>query len=131
MFRVLLGVALVIGAGTATTATRPTAQSFSIVLESKPTGWAARCDSGCRWQQLSFGCENACGAIIDANGVVTLASPPLDSAAFRFRVERTPTGVRATAQTGTAWQTLNWSCRLDPCRARVDASGVSQIDRAR
>jgi hypothetical protein len=132
MFRVLLiGVALVIGPSAATTATPATAQSFSLVLESSPTGWAARCDSGCRWQRLSFGCERACGAIIDANGVAILASQALDSATFRFRVERTLTGIRATGRSGTAWQTLTWTCRLDPCRARVDTYGVSQIDRAR
>ncbi|HEV8446393.1 MAG TPA: hypothetical protein VGQ44_06225 [Gemmatimonadaceae bacterium] len=125
MFRALVsGIALVVTSAAATTRA-PAA--FSLVLESTPTGWAARCDSGCRWHELSFNCERACGAIVDANGVVTLATPQLDQAAFRFIVERTAAEVRATARTGTAWKTLSWGCQLDRCRARVDGYGVSLI----
>jgi hypothetical protein len=105
--------------------------AFSLVLESTANGWAARCDTGCRWQRLSFGCERACRAVVDANGVATVATPYLDSAAFRFIVERTDHGVRATSRAGTAWQALTWKCQLDPCRARVNTYGVFGIDTAR
>ena len=98
---------------------------FSLVLESTPTGWAARCDSGCRWRQLAFDCERACRAVVDANGLVTVASPRPDSTAFLFLVERTPTGVSAESRLGTAWKMLSWECQSAPCRARVDAYGVS------
>lgn len=132
MFRLLLaGIALAIGAGSVRTATPSPIPSFSLVLESSTTGWAARCESGCAWQRLSFGCERACAAIIDANGVATVGAQRLDSAAFRFRAERTPSGIRATSKGGTAWEKLGWSCRLNPCRARIDASGVSELDRIR
>jgi hypothetical protein len=130
MFRALVAsIALIAGAGAAPTIRAPAA--FGLVLESSATGWAARCDSGCRWHQLSFSCERACRAIVDANGLVTVATPHLDSSSFRFIVERTGGEVRATSRAGTAWQTLAWSCTLDPCRARVDAYGVSGIDRVR
>ena len=130
MFKALVpGIVLVAGLGVAPMARAPVA--FSLVLESSATGWAARCDSGCRWRQLSFSCERACGAVIDANGVAHLATPSLDSASFRFIVERSAGEVRATARSGTAWQTLTWRCALDPCRAHVDAYGVSGVDRVR
>src|SRR5262245_28846510 len=99
MVRTLLtSLALVVVTQALSAPPRPAAPAFSLVLESTATGWAARCDTGCRWQRVSFGCERACGAIIDANGVVTIATPHLDSAAFRFIVERTARGVRATSR---------------------------------
>jgi hypothetical protein len=130
MFRVALAsIALVAGLGAAPAPPAPAA--FSLLLESSADGaWAARCDSGCRWRELSFRCERACGAVIDANGLVTLATAGIDSSSFRFIVERSADEVRATARNGTAWQTLTWSCTLDPCRVRVDAFGVSGIARA-
>lgn len=135
MLRVLtVSIAVVLGAVAATNATTTRQRSpaaFSLVLESTASGWAARCDSGCRWKELSFGCARACGATIDANGVLTLNAPPTEAAAFRFNVERSPNGVRASAKTGTAWELLTWTCRLDPCRARIDGYGVSGIDQAR
>jgi hypothetical protein len=133
MFRILVaGLALFAGSASTTVPERaePIA-SFSLVLESSSTGWAARCDSGCRWTQLSFNCERACGAIIDANGVVTLATQRQDSAAFRFVVEHTPTGAKATTRGGTAWQTLSWDCGVATCRARVNENGVSGVVRTR
>jgi len=132
MFRgFLASVALILVSGGAATPKTAAPTAFSLVLESAANGWAARCDSGCRWHELSFNCRQACGAIIDANGVVTLATPRPESAPFQFTVERSAAGVRATARTGTAWQTLSWDCALDPCRARVDTYGVSGIDRTR
>jgi hypothetical protein len=132
MFRVVLAsIALAVTAGVTPTPTPNAPASFSLVLESSATGWAARCDTGCHWRHLSFGCEHACGAIIDADGVVTLATPRLDSTSFRFYVRRAGTEIRATARAGTAWKTLTWTCDLDPCRARVDTYGVSGMDRVR
>jgi hypothetical protein len=130
MFKTLfISMALVGVLGAARTAAAPA--TFSLVLESKPGGWAARCDSGCRWREVSFSCERACGAIVDANGLVTLATADLDPSSFRFIVERGDGVVRATARNGTAWDNLTWSCTTDPCRVRVDAYGVSGIARAR
>jgi len=125
MFRALIsGIALIVTSAAATTRAPV---NFSLVLESTPTGWSARCDSGCRWRELSFKCERACKAIVDANGVAPVTATQLASATFQFVVERTTAQVRATARTGTAWTTLGWGCQLDRCRARVDAYGVSLI----
>ena len=65
----LIGCALSATAASASIAqvTAPPAP-FSLVLESTTTGWAARCDSGCHWRQVSFDCGRVCGAIVDANG---------------------------------------------------------------
>jgi hypothetical protein len=130
MFRTFLaGIALVIGAGQTQT-TRQAPASFNLVLESTPTGWAARCDSGCHWTTIALTCARSCDATIDANGVGPRAAR-FASPSFAFKVERTGREVRAIARTGTAWQALTWTCFLDPCRARLDASGVSEIGTAR
>ena len=120
----LASLALLGGAGTATPPAHVPA-AFSLVLESTATGWAARCDSGCRWQRLSFTCERACAAIVDANGVRAVTVAVEEDAAFRFRVERTQRGIQATSTAGTAWRTLTWHCANQSCRARVDGLGVS------
>jgi hypothetical protein len=99
--------------------------SFSMVVTATPNGWAVRCDSGCNWRAASFKCANACDATVDANGLVTVSTPRTEPTAFSFRLAHTRNGVRANSQTGTAWKTLTWECGAEPCRARIDAQGVS------
>lgn len=98
--------------------------NFSILLTTTATGWEAQCDSGCRWKGLGFSCATACPATIDANGVVTLASPRPDPTSFSIVVHHDRNGVRATSRGGTAWDTLSWKCSELPCQARIDALGV-------
>jgi hypothetical protein len=100
--------------------------AFSITLEATPRGWAAHCDSGCRWRglSLSFECAMACPAIVDANGLVTTLTPRSDATAFSFTVAHTTDGVRARSRVGTAWTTLSWGCQASPCRVQIDAMGV-------
>ena len=130
MFRAFLGsIALVVGLGSAPATPAPA--NFSLTLESTPNGWAARCDTGCAWRDVSFRCEVACGAVVDANGLVTLATGDLRPSPFRFIVERTGREIRATSSSGAAWDKLTWSCTSDPCRVRVDSYGVSGIARPR
>ena len=134
MFKALLaGLAFTFGTvSIPVPASTPAPASFSLVLESTQFGWAASCDSGCRWRHLALSCDGACGVVtIDANGVERYPARNLEPAAFGFRVERSANGVRAKGQTGTLWETLGWTCRLNPCRARVDWRGVSAIDIAR
>ena len=104
---------------------------FSIVLETTPNGWAAHCDSGCRWREASFACPGPCGAIIDANGLVTTISPRPEPTPFSFRVEHLGNGARAESRNGTLWKTLSWDCPTAPCRVRVDGAGVSPDLRTR
>ena len=128
----LLGGLVFIGlTSAAPTAPPPELVPFSIVLESTETGWAARCDSGCQWERLSFTCAGACAAVVDARGVRTVEAPLEERAAFRFRVERTGRAIRATAAEGTVWTLLTWSCDSGTCRARVDEQGVSGVGTAR
>jgi hypothetical protein len=110
--------------GQSPTPTMPHLAIFAIQLQSRPTGWSARCDSGCRWTSVSFTCERRCGAIVDENGIVTNATLRTDSTAFMFIVDRTDSIVNAVARRGTAWATLSWGCREETCRASIDQLGV-------
>jgi hypothetical protein len=97
---------------------------FSILLTTTPTGWAAKCDTGCRWKELAFSCRSACPAIVDANGVVTLASPRPEPTPFSFTLRHEHNGAEATSRGGTAWKTLTWDCRESPCQVRLTETGV-------
>jgi hypothetical protein len=105
--------------------------NFSIVVTTTVNGWAATCDSGCRWKGLSFACASACPAIIDANGLVTLASIRSDSTPFSIVLHHDFHGAQATSRGGTAWTRLAWDCQSFPCRARVDRLGVVLLDSGR
>jgi len=131
MKSMLVAVAIVALAGMSATkpAGRPAEPvAFSIVLTTTPTGWAAKCDAGCRWKELGFSCATACPAIVDANGVVTLASPRPEPTAFSFTVRHDHNGAQATSRGGTVWTTLGWDCRQSPCEVRVTETGVSGAD---
>ena len=123
----IAGLALLAGCASMgrTHSEKQTAASFSVVLQPTAAGWAARCDSGCRWREASFECRTACGAIVDQNGLVTTLTPRPEPTAFSFQVERTSTGARAQSRLGTAWKTLSWDCQSAACGARIDAAGVS------
>jgi hypothetical protein len=133
MFRALLAGAVLLAGHVALGPVQVRRQPavFSIVLESTPTGWAARCDTGCRWHEAAFGCGWACGAVVDANGLVTLATPRPASTPFMFIVEKKSGGVWADSRRGTSWEKLSWSCESGSCRVRLDASGVSTLDASR
>jgi hypothetical protein len=128
---ILAGLALFAGAGAAGLrgAEQQGTASFSIVLEATPTGWSAECDTGCRWQAVSFECATVCGAVVDANGLVTLGTLRPEPTPFLFLVEHTRSGARAESRTGTAWKTVSWECPSLPCRARIDARGVGAATR--
>lgn len=105
--------------------------SFAVEVETLPNGWAARCDSGCNWRELAFRCASACDAILDADGLVTVAMPRSPSA-FRFILVRTSDGIEAHSRGGTAWSRLAWSCSstapgTTPCRAVVTGNGVGAL----
>jgi hypothetical protein len=107
----------------------PITSSFSVLVERIPNGWAARCDSGCRWSgaSLSFACRQDCAAVIDANGLVTVLTPRTEPSAFSIRLEPTAKGVAAEGRAGTTWKTLTWECASSSCPVRLDANGM--VDR--
>lgn len=98
--------------------------SFRIALERTSTGWAARCDSGCAWQSVTYTCRSSCAIVIDEFGVRGAPGKPSEGAAFSFRLAPEAKGWRATDATGTAWRELAKGCALLPCRAVIDEHGV-------
>ena len=103
---------------------------FQIVLDRSGSGWAAQCDTGCTWKDLSFTCPSGCRIRIDANGISTETVPPRPAPSFAFVLERTEDGWQAQSVIGTAWRTLSWhsvGCQFGSCRARIDEHGVSGL----
>ena len=123
----LLGLALVAACFSAKQPVRPApiANSFSLVVQRIPNGWAAQCDSGCRWKDVSFACARDCAAIVDANGLVTVLTPRTEPTAFSIRLEPTANGVAAESRAGTSWKTLTWECVSSSCPIRLDANGMA------
>lgn len=130
--RRLLAVAIVAVSFAVLTAARPLqapAGQFSVVLDYTPLGWSANCEAGCGWRTVSFACERACNALVDAQGLVTLATERPSDPRFAFIVERTPDGVRAQSRSGAKWTSLSWGCEAQPCRARITDAGVTLVTR--
>lgn len=129
---VMLG-ALVLGLQPAEPAQSSVAP-FAVEIATLPNGWSARCDSGCNWKELAFRCATACDAILDADGLVTVAMPRSPSA-FRFILRRTAEGVEAHSRGGTAWSRLSWSCSptepTERCRATVNGYGMGALTTSR
>ncbi|MES2123365.1 MAG: hypothetical protein V4503_01630 [Gemmatimonadota bacterium] len=126
MKRLLAGLSLVFVV-TALTAARPRSglPHFQLTLERTAKGWAAECDSGCSWKQLSVSCASDCAVLIDADGVSSSVVKARVSDKFGFIVRRSERGWNAESVSGTAWKEIGWGCPLDVCRARVDELGVS------
>ena len=83
---VLAAVAVCLGAPRPSRGSPPS-DRFSLILDYTPTGWSAKCESGCTWSG-SFSCPSVCDAQVDAHGIITLANArPLDSL-FAFTVSR-------------------------------------------
>jgi hypothetical protein len=101
--------------------------AFSLVITTIPTGWAAHCDSGCRWQEVAYSCPGNCKAVFDANGVSTPRARRADASGFAFELQRVDGETRARSLAGTAWKALSWGCPTDTCRARIDANGVHGV----
>lgn len=98
--------------------------SFRIELQRNADGWAARCDSGCAWESLSYTCKSGCPIVIDEFGVSRASDRRVVGAAFSFRLDPEPNGWRATEPTGTAWREHAKRCAWMPCRAVISEKGV-------
>ena len=125
MSNLLLAVITFLAGPAVPSATQSSVANFSVTIEVTPTGWAARCDSGCAWRELAFECRVACDAIIDSNGLVTAATLRPSTASFRMVLVRGPRGIVAHSRQGTAWSQLGWSCENTGCSAEVTGYGVS------
>jgi len=129
----LLGFVAAVGSSKTVVRPAPAAEAaFGMTVTGTPTGWVARCDSGCRWTTLSFRCRTAtttCAATVDANGVFASDALRPEPSAFAFRLTRVGTGFTAEGKQGTAWSSLSWYCRSATCGGRIDALGVELLNR--
>jgi len=98
--------------------------AFSLIITTTPANWAAHCDSGCGWEDVTFSCPGNCSWVLNANGVATSTMVRADSSAFAFELHRADRGMRAKSLAGTEWKALSWYCAAETCRARIDAHGV-------
>ena len=96
---------------------------FAIVLEQSATGWAARCETGCAWTEVTETCDG-CDIRLDATGISRGYPARAGTQGFEFVVSPERTGWTARAVRGTSWVTLSWTCTAASCRARVDETGV-------
>lgn len=103
----------------------PLPSHFQIQLAHTLHGWAARCEKGCHWKSAAFTCPRDCAAIVDANGLVTAATPREEATPFSFTVEWAGSGWTARSTAGASWATLAWGCSAPGCAAQIDDAGVS------
>jgi hypothetical protein len=107
--------------------TQNQARHFSLILDhSAPGYWAARCETGCKWQTVSMTCSN-CAVQIDETGI-----GPSDTRntnhRFAFVIRDIDGKWQAKGVSGVHWLDLSYGCsNRTPCRARVDETGVAGI----
>jgi hypothetical protein len=98
---------------------------FAVILERSPTGWAAHCEVGCQWTDVTMSC-NGCDVQLDASGIA-LAYPSPAPKGFAFVVSDARDGWTARGIQGVRWQNLSWSCSAVVCRGRLDETGVGSV----
>ena len=96
-------------------------QHFSLLLEHSPTGWAAHCESGCSWKDVTMQCIN-CKVTVDADGMYN-GTAPVTSRGFAFVLDDS-NGLSAHGVRGVRWVDLSWGCAGAVCRARISEEGV-------
>lgn len=98
---------------------------FALVLEQSETGWAAHCETGCQWRDVSMTCAG-CDVRLDASGIARATPSAPEATGFAFVLSRAERGWTAQGIQGVQWQSLSWNCGAAACRARLDESGVAQ-----
>jgi hypothetical protein len=123
----LVGFALVSGCHrpVSTAAIAVPESHFSLLLEHSSSGWAARCEAGCRWNEVTMTCSG-CTVRLDVAGISEVRATHIKADGFEFTVSRTSDGLAADAITGARWKSLTWNCEEGTCRARIDETGVSR-----
>ena len=96
---------------------------FSMILEHSSSGWAARCEAGCRWKEVTMDC-GGCTVRLDVAGISEVRAAHDKANGFEFTVSRTSEGLAAEAVAGARWKTFTWDCEQGTCRARIDETGV-------
>jgi hypothetical protein len=128
--RLLATIVVVILVATACYKTPPTVAPtsvpnghFAIVLEHSAKGWAAHCEAGCQWVDVSMSC-NGCDVRLDASGIGPAYPATSAPTRFAFVLSTDGTGWKARAIQGMRWKSLSWSCGAAVCRGRIDETGV-------
>ena len=122
---VMIGIALSAGCHrpASTAAVSVPESHFSLVLEHSSSGWAARCEAGCHWKEVTMEC-GGCTVRLDVAGISQLKAAHNNSGGFEFTISRTSKGLVAEAIAGARWKSLTWNCTEGTCRARIDETGV-------
>ena len=97
-------------------------QHFSLWLEHSPTGWAAHCDTGCTWKDVTMRCSD-CTVRVDADGINDDAAAARPPRGFAFLLDDHH-GLSAHGVQGVRWLDLSWNCATSVCRARLNEEGV-------
>ena len=95
---------------------------FTVILERSATGWAAHCEVGCQWTDVTMSCDG-CDVQLDASGIARAFLAPAPKG-FAFVVSNARDGWTARGIQGVRWQKLSWSCGAAVCRGRLDETGV-------
>jgi hypothetical protein len=96
---------------------------FAVVLERSAKGWAAHCETGCSWVDVTMSCEG-CDVQLDASGIAR-ASVATAPKGFAFVLSDTRSGWMARGIQGLRWEKLSWGCDSQVCRVRLDETGVT------
>jgi hypothetical protein len=105
----------------------PAPNHFSLVLEHSAQGWRANCDVGCRWRELTMSC-GGCEVRLTSIGVGPASSFDPQDATFAFTLSDAGSGWEAKSGRGVYWLALSSSCGQTTCRARLDETGVRDLD---
>jgi len=105
----------------------PAQNHFSIVLEHSAQGWRASCEAGCRWREVTMSC-GGCEVRLTSIGVGPASSFDPKEATFAFTLTDSGSGWEAKAPRGTYWLALSSGCAQTTCRARVDETGVRDLE---
>jgi hypothetical protein len=96
---------------------------FAVILEHSAAGWAAYCEAGCQWTDVSMSCAG-CDVRLDASGIARAYPAPPVATGFAFIFSNAGGGWTARGIQGVRWRSLSWSCGAAVCRVRLDESGV-------
>jgi hypothetical protein len=98
---------------------------FAVVLERSATGWAAHCEAGCQWIDVTLACQG-CDVQLDASGISRAFLAPAPKG-FAFVLSDAKGGWTARGIQGVRWQKLSWNCGANLCRGRLDETGVKSV----
>jgi len=110
-------------------ATEKIGPEFTILVEADSDAINLECTRGCAWKELSFKLP-ADGSIqyIDEMGMADKMDNEkrtMDMADFHISLQWNEDKIMCTSSHATGWTDLSFSCAASPCKAVIDASGVT------